>query len=62
MKEVQCSSSSCVHRRRHYEHPDQPRGPQMISVPDDHPGPWFCSIECSLYYRREEKDEDRNKG
>ena len=30
----------------------------MIEVPDDHPGPWYCSIECSVYGKAEKEGED----
>ena len=49
MKEVQCSSSSCPQRRIHHERPQEPRGAQFFWVPSSHPGPWYCSIECSVY-------------
>jgi hypothetical protein len=58
-KEVQCSSRSCPLRRIHHEKPDHPRGPQMIEVPIDHPGPWYCSIECSVYGKWEAKNDQQ---
>jgi len=49
MKEVECSSTSCKWRRVHYEKPLQPRGIQKFWVPEAAEGPFYCSIECSLY-------------
>ena len=53
MKQVVCSSLSCPNRRVHYVKPDVPRGPQYLWVPHDHGGPWYCSIECSIYGNKE---------
>lgn len=51
---IPCDGPGCANRRVHYEK-DTPRGVQMIEVPDvrgipEHPGPYFCSIECHVYY------------
>jgi hypothetical protein len=51
IKSVQCSYSGCGDRRRHHENPE-PRGIRnTFIVPGDSKGPWFCSIECSAYYK-----------
>lgn len=47
-KKVECSSPSCGSRRLHHEK-DTPRGQQILEVPINHMGPWYCSIECSMY-------------
>ncbi len=45
-----CSYSNCGGRRIHHEMPDEPRGTQMVEVPDDHPidKPAYCSITCAV--------------
>lgn len=49
MKQVKCSGPGCENRRRHHES-DEPRGPQIVDVPDDWQGKRaFCSIECAAY-------------
>jgi hypothetical protein len=52
-KIVSCSYSKCNCRRLHFEKPQFNRSRQVFSVPKDHPGPWFCSIECMTYHRAE---------
>ena len=52
MKKVACASSSCPSRRVHHERPE-PRGLQEFWVPTSVAGPFYCSIECSVYGRTE---------
>lgn len=50
-KFVICPAPGCQERRRHHEHPDEERGPQLIEVPDDwHPDqrPAWCSMSCAM--------------
>lgn len=49
-KSVVCMGPGCASRRIHHEHPHIERGTQFLDVPFDHPGPYFCSIECQAYY------------
>ena len=50
MKKVVCPGPECQERRKHHERQDEPRGPQMVEVPDDRPDhrPAFCSMTCAL--------------
>ena len=57
MKKVACVSPSCAGRRVHFEQPDVARGEQTFWVPATHPGPFFCSIECAIYWKSEMKKE-----
>lgn len=64
MKTVTCESTSCPNRRKHHEEPNIPRGIQAFQVPDDATGPFYCSIECSVYGASEKRDariRDRNE-
>jgi hypothetical protein len=56
MKVVTCESTSCPKRRRHHDEPYRPRGLQKFEVPDDAVGPFYCSIECSVYGKNEKKE------
>ena len=47
MKKVPCSYPKCGEYRVHYERPDEPRGTQMIDVPDDFDRKAYCSISCA---------------
>ena len=49
MKKVLCSYEGCSDRRAHFERPDECRPHQEFWVPADHSGPYYCSIECSVY-------------
>lgn len=49
MKHIKCNAMGCETRRRHHEMPEEPRGPQMVEVPDNHMGPVYCSLECAAY-------------
>ena len=44
-----CAYEHCGKRRRHWEDPNTERGTQTFEVPDEHPGPAYCSIECAIY-------------
>lgn len=71
MKQLPCKYPDCGLRRRHHEHPDEPRGTQMVEVPDhvtEH-DPVFCSLTCAMmdgwmtagYETPEEESERRRK-
>lgn len=55
-KEVTCASTSCPRRRIHHESPLEERGLQKFWVKADEPGPYFCSIECYMYWKVESKE------
>ena len=57
MKRVLCASTSCPSRRVHHERPDIPRGEQWFWVPEETPGPCYCSVECSVYGKKELEEE-----
>ena len=57
MKKVVCASTSCPARRVHHERPDEPRGLQEFWVPAATQPPYFCSIECSVYWKTEVLEE-----
>ena len=46
---VPCAGKGCSERRIHFEHPNTPRGVQLVEVPEGHEDLVFCSIECWLY-------------
>lgn len=48
MPKQACAGPGCASRRIHHERPDEPRGRQMVEVPEDHKGLAFCSITCAL--------------
>lgn len=52
MKRVCCASTSCPGRRKHHENPE-PRGLQYFWVDETTEGPYYCSIECSIYGQHE---------
>ena len=58
MKRVKCSYLGCSGRRVHHEHPNIPRPHQEFDVPNEHPGPWYCSIECWVYAKAEKEQKD----
>ena len=62
MKQVSCSSPSCGARRAHHEGPDEPRGVQSFWVEEGAEGPFFCSIECQLYYKIESRPKELGPG
>lgn len=61
-KMVDCDGPHCAERRIHHERPDTPRGIQRVEVPQNHTGPAFCSIECSMYWKGQKKTEEEEKG
>jgi len=63
-----CDGPGCDQRRIHFEYPDVMRPRQKVEVPADWPDEkpvfcFFCSIECSMYYRGEqERKKNEQKG
>lgn len=52
-KKIPCAGPGCANRRVHHERPDEPRGVQMVEVPESYDGnaTVYCSIECWLYHQ-----------
>lgn len=46
-KKVYCSYDECGSRRKHWALPYEPRGQQVIEIPKEHIGPYYCSFECA---------------
>lgn len=57
-KKVPCHYINCKHRRVHFEHPEEPRGIQLVEVPDDFSGQAFCSLTCKLMHDGHKKVEE----
>ena len=48
-KSVHCSYEGCSDRRAHHDRPNERRSHQEFWVPANQSGPYYCSIECSVY-------------
>lgn len=62
MKKVTCSTPSCAQRRAHHERPEDARGVQEFWVHEQTQAPYFCSIECQIYYKIESQEGPRLLG
>lgn len=57
-KIVTCSYKGCSNRRPHFESLEVTRKPITFEVPEELSGPFYCSVECMLYSKAEEKNEN----